>query len=115
MEEFLAEHERELLTILFTDLVDSTQLQSDLGNIEAARLTEVHRAIVHEELGKYNAREIEWAGDSCLAVFSMPSDGVRFALAMQAAMRKACETEPNLPHVRVGLHLHNSSPCLRQN
>ena len=105
MEEFLAEHERELLTILFTDLVDSTQLQSDQGNAEAGRLVQIHRRIVREELQKHGAREVEWAGDSCLAVFSMPSDGVRFALTMQAAMRKAREGEPNLPRVRVGLHL----------
>ena len=33
-EKFSAEHDRELLTILFTDLVDSTKLQSELGNVE---------------------------------------------------------------------------------
>ena len=49
-EKFGAEHDRELLTILFTDLVDSTKLQSDLGNVEAARLTELHRKIVGIEL-----------------------------------------------------------------
>ena len=43
---FSEEHGREWLTILFTDLVDSTQMQSDLGNEEAARITELHRAIV---------------------------------------------------------------------
>ena len=46
-QKFGAEHDRELLTILFTDLVDSTQLQSELGNAEAARLTELHRKIVN--------------------------------------------------------------------
>ncbi len=105
MEEFLQEHERELLTILFTDLVDSTQMQTELGNAEAARLVQMHRRLVREELGKHNSREVEWAGDSCLAVFEMPSDGVRFALTMQAAMRRARREESKLPHVRVGLHL----------
>ena len=56
-EKFGAEHDRELLTILFADLVDSTKLQSDLGNVEAARLTELHRRIVRDELTKYDARE----------------------------------------------------------
>ena len=37
-EKFSTEHDRELLTILFTDLVDSTKLQSGLGNVEAAQL-----------------------------------------------------------------------------
>ncbi len=104
-EKFGAEHDRELLTILFTDLVDSTKLQSDLGNVEAARLTELHREIVREELAKYDAREIEWAGDSCLAVFTKPSDGVVFALKLQAALRQSRESEPKMPTVRIGLHL----------
>lgn len=67
-QKFGAEHDRELLTILFTDLVDSTKLQSELGKVEAARLTELHRKIVRNELAQYDAREIEWAGYSCLNV-----------------------------------------------
>jgi serine/threonine-protein kinase len=104
-EKFGAEHDRELLTILFTDLVDSTRLQFQLGNVEAARLTELHRKIVREELAKYDAREIEWAGDSCLAVFTKPSDAVVFALRMQAEHRRIRESEKKLPTVRVGMHL----------
>ena len=104
-EKFGAEHDRELLTILFTDLVDSTKLQSDAGNVEAARLTELHRKIVREELARYDAREIEWAGDSCLAVFNSPSDAVVFALRMQAEHRRVREVESKLPLVRLGIHL----------
>ena len=104
-EKFGAEHDRELLTILFTDLVDSTKLQQEAGNVEAARLTELHRKIVRDELAKYDAREIEWAGDSCLAVFEKPSDAVVFALRMQAQHRHIRETEAKLPLVRVGMHL----------
>ena len=104
-EKFSAEHDRELLTILFTDLVDSTKLQSDLGNVEAARLTELHRKIVRDELARYDAREIEWAGDSCLAVFTKPSEAVVFALRMQMKHRETRESEPRLLLVRVGMHL----------
>ncbi len=55
-EKFGAEHDRELLTILFTDLVDSTKLQSELGNVEAARLVELHRGIVRRALEAFAAR-----------------------------------------------------------
>lgn len=78
-EKFSAEHDSELLTILFTDLIDSTKLQSELGNVEAARLAELHRGIVRRALDTFAAREIEWAGDSCLAVFSKPSESVVFS------------------------------------
>ncbi len=104
-ESFRAEHRRELLTILFTDLANSTQLQSDLGNLEAALLTEMHRQLVREALARFEAREIVWAGDSCLAVFVKPSDGVAFALRLQAALHRARAHEPRTPHVRIGLHV----------
>ena len=97
--------ERELLTILFTDLVDSTDLQSRVGNERAARLVQIHRRLVRGKLEPYQAREIEWAGDSCLAVFTRPSEGVAFALQLQASTRRAREKEPDLPEVRIGLHL----------
>jgi len=103
--QFIEQSGRELVTILFTDLVDSTQMQSDLGNEEAARITVLHRELVREELKRYEAREIEWAGDSCLAVFSKPSDAVVFALRMQAEHARVRKTEKRLPTVRVGMHL----------
>jgi len=102
---YLEEYGQELVTILFTDLVDSTQLQSDLGNVESAKITDLHRGIVRDELEKSNGREIEWAGDSCLAVFSKPSEAVVFALRMQAEHARVRKTEKRLPTVRVGMHL----------
>ncbi|MCH8205165.1 MAG: hypothetical protein IID09_08365, partial [Candidatus Hydrogenedentes bacterium] len=104
-EKFGADRHRELLTILFTDLVDSTQLQSDLGNLEAARITELHRKLVRDELALYDAREIVWAGDSCLAVFAKPSDAAMFALRLQMQHRETSKREPRFPLVRIGIHL----------
>ena len=96
----------ELLTILFTDIVGSTQLQQDLGNTESVRLIEIHRSVVGEELRAHEGREIEWAGDSCLAAFSRPSDGVLFALRMLARFRALrAREEPRLPLTGVGLHI----------
>lgn len=95
----------ELLTILFTDLVDSTQLQADSGNVEAARLVQLHRKMVRTLLEKYKAREIEWAGDSCLAAFNKPSDAVAFALELQFVARQTATEEPKLPTIRIGIHL----------
>lgn len=105
VEDFGVRKERELLTILFTDLVDSTDLQSRKGNEEAARLVQIHRRLVRNKLDGFDAREIEWAGDSCLAVFTRPSEGIAFALQLQASTRRAREKEPELPEVRIGLHL----------
>jgi class 3 adenylate cyclase/Tol biopolymer transport system component len=105
VEKFGEEQGKELLTILFTDQVNSVQNQSELGNEEAARLTKLHRAIVREKLDEFNAREIEWAGDSCLAVFAIPSDAVIFALQLQVLHQQLSDKEPSLPQVRIGIHL----------
>jgi class 3 adenylate cyclase len=105
VEKFGEEQGKELLTILFTDQVGSMKNQSDLGNMEAARLTKLHRSIVRDQLAQFKAREIEWAGDSCLAVFIKPSDAVIFALRLQMEHRNRQMDEPNLPSVRIGIHL----------
>jgi WD40 repeat protein/tetratricopeptide (TPR) repeat protein len=51
-----------------------------------------------------DGQEVETAGDSFLAVFAAPSEGVRFALHFHAAMRRARGQTPELPEVRVGIH-----------
>lgn len=97
--------EHELLAILFTDLVDSTQLQTDHGDTESVRLSDTHREIVRRLLQRYGGREIDWAGDSCLAAFTKPSAAVLFALEMLAEHRDVRKSEALLPQVRVGIHL----------
>jgi len=61
--------------------------------------------MVRDELKNYSAREIEWAGDSCLAVFSKPSDAAAFALRLQALHRLEREKDQVFPRVRIGLHV----------
>lgn len=104
IESFRTAHETQVLTILLSDLEASTDLQSRLGNVEAARLVQQHRAIFRQVLVARDGQEVETAGDSFLAVFAAPSEAVRFALVMQAEMRKARQAAPALPAVRVGIH-----------
>ncbi len=104
MEEYCRAHKTQVLTILFSDLEGSTRQQSELGNVRAAELVDEHRRIFREALRELDGCEVETAGDSFLAVFAAPSEGVRFALRLQAAMRQARAATPELPSVRVGLH-----------
>ncbi|MBM4042291.1 MAG: hypothetical protein FJ290_27675, partial [Planctomycetes bacterium] len=78
--------------------------QARLGNVRAAELVRAHRAVFRDVLAGMDGQEVETAGDSFLIVFAAPSEGVKFALHMQAAMRKARDAEPELPRVRVGVH-----------
>ena len=101
---FCESHKTRVLTILLSDLEGSTRMQSELGNARSMELVSLHRRIFREVLGGHDGQEISTEGDSFLAVFAAPSDGVLFALRLQAAMRKAQQDEPQLPLARVGLH-----------
>jgi class 3 adenylate cyclase len=103
-EEFLtgmrpvAEPDRVLATILFTDLVDSTRRAAELGDEGWRQLLEAHHRVVREELARARGRAVKTTGDGVLAVFDGPARGVRCALAIVGALH-----ELGL-EVRCGLH-----------
>lgn len=92
-EEFLTgarppvESERVLATVLFTDLVGSTQRARDLGDAAWARLLEAHHALVRRELERFGGEEIDTAGDGFLALFNGPARAIRCGLALSRAIR----------------------------
>ena len=105
IEAYRRAHETQLLVLLITDLESSTRQQAYLGNVRAAEIVQLHRRIFRGVLAKMDGQEVETAGDSFLTVFAAPSEAVLFALRMQRAMRQAQIAEPELPSVRVGIHL----------
>jgi pimeloyl-ACP methyl ester carboxylesterase len=90
---------RELLTVMFTDIVDATLLAARLGDGRWRDLLADHDERVRAELGRYGGREIKTVGDGFLAVFEgPPSRGLRCALAITRAARQLGI------EVRVGMH-----------
>ena len=64
VEQFRRKHRTAMLALLFTDLVGSTRLKSDLGDFGAVTLIQNHHALVREILrGFPDGEEIETAGD----------------------------------------------------
>ena len=92
-EEFLtgvrhgAEPDRVLATVLFTDIVRSTELAARLGDRRWRELLELHHALVRRELAHFRGREVDTAGDGFLAVFDGPARAVRAASAISACVR----------------------------
>jgi class 3 adenylate cyclase len=76
------EAERVLATVLFTDIVGSTELASRLGNSDWRALLERHHAIVRRELARFQGRELDTAGDGFFATFDGPARAVRAATAI---------------------------------
>jgi class 3 adenylate cyclase len=71
--------ERQLATLLFTDIVDSTRHMARLGDAGWRRLIEGHHQLVRKELARARGREVDTAGDGFFAAFDGPARAVRCA------------------------------------
>jgi len=79
--------ERVLATILFTDIVGSTELAARIGDSAWRELLERHHTIVRRELARFQGRELDTAGDGFFAVFDGPARAVQAAAAIGEALQ----------------------------
>lgn len=77
-----AEFDRVLATVMFTDIVGSTERAAEIGDHRWKQLLEAHQARVRGQLARYRGREIDTAGDGFLATFDGPARAVRCAMAI---------------------------------
>jgi class 3 adenylate cyclase len=82
-----ADLDRVLATVLFTDIVSSTERAAALGDHAWQQLLDTHHAIMRAHLARYRGREIDTAGDGFLASFDGPARAVRCGQAVVAALR----------------------------
>jgi adenylate cyclase len=90
---------RSLQTILFTDIVGSTERATELGDRRWRELQTRHHRIVREELGRWCGREVTEAGDGFLALFDDPARAIVCAHRVRDRVR-----ELGL-EIRCGLHM----------
>jgi len=93
------ETNRVLATILFTDIVGSTELISRLGDSKWRDLLQRHHATVRRELSRFRGRELDTAGDGFFAAFDGPARAVQAATAIRDALR------PLGLNIRAGIHV----------
>jgi class 3 adenylate cyclase len=79
--------DRVLTTVLFTDIVGSTERASELGDRAWSDLVERHHSLIRRELERFRGREVDTAGDGFLATFDGPARGVRCAVAAVEGIR----------------------------
>jgi class 3 adenylate cyclase len=94
----MPEPDRVLATVMFTDLVRSTERVAELGDQRWKDLLLRHREIVRRELGNHRGREINTAGDGFLATYDGPARAIHCAQAI-ADRNRAIGLD-----VRAGLH-----------
>ncbi|MFL5767413.1 MAG: alpha/beta fold hydrolase [Actinomycetota bacterium] len=90
--------DRVLATVVFTDIVGSTETASLLGDRDWTQLLERHHAAVRGMLARYHGQEIDTAGDGFFCTFDGPARGVRFAQQAVSAVRSLGL------EIRVGVH-----------
>jgi pimeloyl-ACP methyl ester carboxylesterase len=104
IEEFLTgarrgpEPDRVLATVLFTDIVGSTEQATKLGDRRWREVLERHHALVRHELERYQGSELDTAGDGFFATFEGPARAIRAAQAIVRGVR------PLGIEVRAGVH-----------
>jgi class 3 adenylate cyclase len=91
-------HERTLATVLFTDIVGSTEHAHELGDERWRRLLERHDQLVRAEVAHHRGRLVKSLGDGALALFDGPSRAIAAALAIRDGVRTFGL------QVRAGLH-----------
>jgi len=89
---------RQLLTVLFTDIVGSTSRAAELGDRRWRELLEEHNATIRRSLDRFQGKEIDRAGDGFLATFDGPARAIRCALEIVDRLGRAGVD------VRAGIH-----------
>ena len=92
------EPDRVLATVLFTDLVGSTERAAELGDRRWTQLLNDHYGAIRRELGRFGGREVKTTGDGFLATFDGPARGIRCARGVIESVRSLGL------QVRAGLH-----------
>ena len=104
IEEFLTgvrpapQQNRILATVLFTDIVDSTERAASLGDQEWLDLREAHDRLVRAHLDRFRGKEVQTTGDGFLVTFDGPARAVRCATELADAVRTLGI------EIRAGLH-----------
>jgi class 3 adenylate cyclase len=105
VEEFLtgirtrSDMNRVLYTVMFTDIVGSTNLASRMGDQRWRDLLDAHHMAVRRELLVFRGQEIDTAGDGFHATFDGPARAIHCAQAIRDSVR-----DLGLP-VRIGVHI----------
>ena len=108
IEEFLTgarsvpEPDRVLATVMFTDIVGSTERAAEVGDARWRELLAAHQAAVRRELERFGGREVKTLGDGYLATFDGPARAIRCGRAIAEAARSPRPGGAHRPALRRG-------------
>jgi class 3 adenylate cyclase len=96
----------ESLTLLFTDLRESTQLYESIGDAPAYGQVRDHFDFMRQWIAQHNGGIVKTIGDAVMAVFSCPEDAVRAALDIQRHVHEfnAVQPQDRAIVIKIGIH-----------
>ena len=93
------------VTILFSDIEGSTELNARLGDVRWLELLRMHHAIVRREVRQHGGFEVKAQGDGFMIALPSARRGAQCALAIQRAIQAELGSHPEGPiRVRIGMH-----------
>jgi len=100
------------ITLLFSDIEGSTELNESLGDDQWLAVLEDHNAIVRDAVALHAGNEVKSQGDGFMLAFERPGDGLACAVAIQRAFARRNAERLEVPlRVRMGLH---AGPAIRR-
>jgi class 3 adenylate cyclase len=93
------------LTIMFTDLEQSTSMVTELGERAAFRVINIHNTVLRDQFREFRGHEAKRIGDGFLVLFASARDAMNCAIAIQRRLDEA-QREAGAPiRVRIGIHI----------
>lgn len=102
-------NESPLRTIMFTDIVGSTDAANRLGDHVAMGMVRTHNEIVRDQLATFGGREVKHTGDGIMAAFESVTRAIECAVAIQHALQER-NLDPNVQDVQVRIGLAAGEP-----
>jgi class 3 adenylate cyclase len=88
--------------IMFTDMVESTQMTERLGDVAATELVRTHDSLVRRALARHGGREVKHLGDGIMASFDVTQAAVDCAITIQRSFERYNGSTSEPIHVRIG-------------
>jgi len=96
---------RKQISILFTDIEDSTRYWDTRGDIDGRLMVDYHNRLIFPTIKKFKGKIIKTIGDAIMASFNKSEQAVKAAIAIQQMLQKTRRQDKNFRlKVRIGIH-----------
>ena len=96
---------RKPVTILFTDIVDSTKLWDTRGDVKGRLLVDQHNRLIFPVIKKFHGNVVKTIGDAVMASFTSPENALRAAVGIQQSLAEYRTKNKHFTlEIRIGMH-----------